>query len=61
MLYKSIDKKVVLILPTYSPLSSGVVYTELKKDNLRDKYYTNAPPQHKYPTAAQMPHDYAQN
>ena len=25
------------------PLSSGVVYTELKKDNLWDKYYTNAP------------------
>jgi hypothetical protein len=25
------------------PLSSGKVYTELKKDNLWDKYYTSAP------------------
>ena len=37
-------------LPTYPQLSSGIVYTELKKDNLWDKYCANAPPQHKCPT-----------
>ena len=37
-------------ITVYSPLSSGIIYTELKKDNLWDKYYTNAPPQHKCPT-----------
>ena len=42
---RRLRKKIEDILPTTClvPLSSGIVYTELKKDNLWDKYYTNAP------------------